>query len=191
MDVNLYPLKFKDIAKKQQQDKDLIKLAKSNKEYNVKSYTVAGKEILLLTYQGKIVIPKLLQKQITQWYHVQLCHPGKTRTEQTIRMNFTWKGLRETVHDMCSKCHTCQLTKRSSKEYGHLPEKEAEAMPWERLCVDLIGPYTMKVIEGNKKVTKLKLWAVTMIDPATGWFEVKQIHGKNQEQWQVLLNRHG
>jgi hypothetical protein len=30
------------------------------------------------------------------------------------------------------------------KKYGHLPSKETEAEPWERLCVDLIGPYTIK-----------------------------------------------
>ena len=51
-------------------------------------------------------------------------------------------------------------------------------MPWEKLCVDLIGPYTMKVIEDNNDTKKLTLWAVTMIDPATGWFEVKQIPDK-------------
>jgi hypothetical protein len=33
---------------------------------------------------------------------------------------------------------------RTSKKYGHLPIKEAEADPWEKLCVDLIGPYTIK-----------------------------------------------
>ena len=177
-DANLYPLKFKKIAKEQQQDKELIKTAKNNKEYHLKTYKVAGKEIPLLSYQNKIVIPKTLQKQVTQWYHTQLCHPGETRTEQTIRMNFTWKGLRETVHNICSKCHTCQLTKKSSKKYGHLPEKEAEATPWERLCVDLIGPYTLQTIEEDNRSTKSTLWAVTMIDPATGWFEVKQIQDK-------------
>lgn len=177
-DANLYPLKFKKIAKEQQQDKELIKTAKNNKEYHLKTYKVAGKEIPLLSYQNKIVIPKTLQKQVTQWYHTQLCHPGETRTEQTIRMNFTWKGLRETVHNICSKCHTCQLTKKSSKKYGHLPEKEAEATPWERLCVDLIGPYTMQIIEEDNSSKKSILWAVTMIDPATGWFEVKQIQDK-------------
>jgi hypothetical protein len=25
-----------------------------------------------------------------------------------------------------------------------LPEKEAEAMPWDRLCVDFTGPYNIK-----------------------------------------------
>ena len=90
---------------------------------------------------------------MVEWYHNHLCHPGKTRTQQTIRQHFTWKNLRETVHDVCSKCHTCQLCKRNKNKYGKLPEKQAEHVPWETLCVDLIGPY--KFIQKNKKPIKL------------------------------------
>jgi hypothetical protein len=55
-----------------------------------------------------------------------------------------------------------------------LPEKEAKAEPWDKLCVDLISPYTLK----RKSKVTLKLWCVTMIDPTTGWFEMKQINDK-------------
>ena len=37
----------------------------------------------------------------------------------------------------------------------------------------MIGPYK---ITGKKK-RDLELWCVTMIDPATGWFEIKQVPG--------------
>jgi hypothetical protein len=37
------------------------------------------------------------------------------------------------------------------------------------------GPYTIKN-QNNKE--KLILWCVTMIDPATGWFEVHEIKEK-------------
>jgi transposase InsO family protein len=75
---------------------------------------------------------------------------------------------------VCSKCDICQRTKRTTKKYGHLPPKEAEANPWEVLCVDLIGPYIIKR-RGKKN---LVLWCVTMIDPATGWFEMREIPNK-------------
>ena len=39
----------------------------------------------------------------------------------------------------------CQRTKESTKKYGLLPAKEAEDTPWEKLCVDLIGPYKIKI----------------------------------------------
>jgi Integrase zinc binding domain len=129
---------------------------------------------MLICYKNKIVIPESLQKAIVKWYHMQLCHPGETRTERTIRQHFWFKNLRELVHNTCKRCPTCQKCKISHTKYGLLPEKEAESEPWERLCVDLIGPYTVK----QKYNEPLRLWCVTMIDPATGWFEMKEIQNK-------------
>jgi hypothetical protein len=59
-------------------------------------------------------------------------------------------------------------------KYRHLPSKEAEAEPWERPCVDLIGPYTIK----HKGAEPLLLWCLTMIDPAKGWLEIKELTNK-------------
>ena len=55
-----------------------------------------------------------------------------------------------------------------------MPEKEAEAEPWDRLCVDLIGPYTIR----HKGKQPLRMQCCTMIDPATGWFEIAQYDDK-------------
>jgi transposase InsO family protein len=78
------------------------------------------------------------------------------------------------VHSVCSKCPTCQICKTSSKKYGKLPPKEAESEPWEKLCVDLIGPYKVKR-QGKEPAV---LWAITMIDPATSWLEIREIKNK-------------
>ena len=43
-----------------------------------------------------------------------------------------------------------------------------EETPWNKLCVDLIGPYKIR----RKGKDPLILKAVTMIYPVTGWFEV-------------------
>ena len=45
---------------------------------------------------------------------------------------------------------------------------------WDTLCVDLIGPYTIP----RKGKNLLKLWCLTIIYPATGWFEMAQIPNK-------------
>ena len=76
-------------------------------------------------------------------------------------------------HIQC--CNSCQWLKEQKKKYGYLPMKEAEHKPWEQLCVDLIGEYTIK---HKGKNNNLKMKAVTMIDPATGWFEIKQYDDK-------------
>jgi hypothetical protein len=52
-------------------------------------------------------------------------------------------------------CAICQTQKKQSKKYGLLPEKETEAMPWDRLCVNLIGPYYIKsnIYDEKKSIT--------------------------------------
>jgi hypothetical protein len=66
-------------------------------------------------------------------------------------------------------------TNADIKRFGPFPEKEAEAMPWDKMCIDLIGPYTIRR-KGNKKPLICK--CIMMIDPATGWFKIHQYKDK-------------
>ncbi len=43
--------------------------------------------------------------------------------------------------------------------------------PWEALCVDLIGPYTLNGKDGSS----IDFMCLTMIDPATSWFEILEL----------------
>ena len=60
---------------------------------------------------------------------------------------------------------------------NHLTNEEN---PWGTLCVNLIGPYKIQRKGKGKGKGKedIKLWCPTMIDPATGWFEMQQIENK-------------
>ena len=42
---------------------------------------------------------------------------------------------------------------------------------WEALCVVLIGPYTLKGKDG----TEIDFMCLTMIDPASSWFEMVEL----------------
>ena len=44
-------------------------------------------------------------------------------------------------------------------------------IPWEALCVDLIGPYTIKGKDGSV----IDFMCLTMIDPASSWFEIAEL----------------
>jgi transposase InsO family protein len=109
-----------------------------------------------------------LQKHATAWYHNTLCHPGINRTEETIGQHLWWPKQREFITQYVKRCPTCQRNKRKKLSYGHVPVKEAETEPWDKLCVDLIGPYKIR----RKGRKDLVCKAVTMIDSATGWFEI-------------------
>ena len=124
------PVNLKTLQAEQQKDKELLKMQKLHKaKFPIKNFRGGEKTRSLICYKDKIVVPKVLQSKIVQWYHTYLCHPGLNRTEETIRQYFTWKNLRKSVQDVCGVCPTCQKTKRSSKNYGHLPPKVAEAVP--------------------------------------------------------------
>ena len=105
------------------------------------------------------------------------------RMEATIRQAFTWSGLQPQVERWCKMCKNCQLFKKQRKKYGHLPAKEAETVPWECVNVNLIGPYTIKT--PKKKYT---LTAMTMIDPATSWFEIGAVVNENSETTSRILD---
>jgi hypothetical protein len=84
--------------------------------------------------------------------------------------------MRDQIMNDISTCTICQTQKKQSRKYGLLPEMEAEAMPSDRLCIDLIGPYNIKSNVKGVKIPPLK--CVTMINPATGWFEIKHYDEK-------------
>ena len=107
--------------------------------------------------------------------------------EKTIGSLFTWPKMRDDIRRYVKTCRKCQLCKASPiRKYGKLPAKEAEpAVPWNRVNVDLIGPYSVKV-KGTRETIELR--AMTMIDPTTGWFEVKEIEEPTAGVCQAALD---
>ncbi len=63
------------------------------------------------------------------------------------------------------------MNKRQSCRYGHLPPKTVITNPWECLCVNLIGAYTLK----GKDDLQIDFMALTMIDPASSWFKIAEL----------------
>ena len=122
-------------------------------------------------HKGKLVVPRSLQHRAVSWYHHYLQHPGNTRLEETIKAAMYWKDMRSTVRSYVKKCRSYQVNKRRSQKYGKLPTKLAIITPWEAVCVDLIGPYTLR----GKDKTEIDFMCLTMIDPASSWFEIVEL----------------
>ncbi len=176
-----YPLSTQIIAEHQRKDQTLIQHQHRHPEYFSK--TVDGHEVIL--FNNKIYIPKTLRKPILSWYHTALRHPGIQRTERTIRSHLVWPGLSSDVEKHIKSCHQCQRCKNPRKKYGHLALKDIDQNPWDTICVDLIGPYTVT----TKHEKELNLHALTMCDPATGWFEVAEIKDKTSEGTAKILDQ--
>ena len=175
-----FPMLPSLIQKHQRQDKTLMRKMKTNSEgFQLKDV----EDVKLIHYHNKIYVPETLQARILTWYHEYLVHPGESRTENTIRRIFYWPGMRTQVQHYVKHCHECQMSKKGRKRYGHLPPKTAETIPWARVNVDLIGEY---IIKTPTKVHKLR--AMTMIDPATGWFEIAPVKDPNSHTTQRILD---
>ncbi len=52
-----------------------------------------------------------------------------------------------------------------------MPPKIVISTPWEALCVKLVGLYTLKGKDG----LSIDFMALTIIDPASSWFEVVEL----------------
>jgi hypothetical protein len=169
-----YPLTYMQIHTEQQNDEALKDyIDKHLAAYCTEGFKHGTKSYDLYTKDVKIVIPQTLQKKAVKFHHELLMHPGKTRTELTMAQQVTWKGMHKTVIAICKKCKQCQLSKPKLRKLGKLPPKEPEVIPWETVCINLIGHYT---IGKGKKETHLH--CLTMINPATGWFEISEVEDK-------------
>ena len=171
----IFPLTVREISDAQKADDTTAEIMArkpdERKEGRIAYEVRVIEDLEVLCHNGKMVVPKDLQRRAVLWYHHYLQHPGQQGLEETLRASVYWTNMRDTVRRYVRNCRTCQLNKASSRKYGHLPPKEVTTTPWETLCVDLIGPYTLKGKDG----TEIDFMCVTMIDPASSWFEIIEL----------------
>ncbi len=168
---NIPTLTVKEIVEAQKANTKLIHLFKRNAVLD------KGLELQIIEYKscicnkGWLIIPKPLQGHAVMWYHHYLQHLGHTRLEETMKAVIYWKGMRNTIRSITKSCKTCQVIKKRTQKYGHLPSKIIISTPWEALCVNLVGLYTLK----GKDSLSIDFMALTMIDPASSWFKVVEL----------------
>ncbi len=115
----------------------------------------------VLCKNGKIIIPTSLWHRASSWYHHYLQHPGHLHLEKTMRSMMYWKGMRTTIRRYVKICQSCQVNKRHSQKYGHLPPKLVIITPWKALCVDLIGPYvTPHMVTNSFQERAVPIWEI-------------------------------
>jgi hypothetical protein len=132
-----FPVSYTLLHCKQKKDKTLFKQAQTTTHaYSLKECHGGCTTVCLLCFKDKIVMPTSLTKWIVQWYHYLLCHPGINRTEETIGQHFYWpKSL---------NMHHLSNSKETIQKVWTFAKKDAKAAPWDRLCINLIGPYNIK-----------------------------------------------
>ena len=135
----IYPLTVSEIAEEQTKDRSLQRL-----KVNSKFEETPIENTYVLCKNGKMIIPKTLQKREVAWYHHHLQHPGHYRLKETLKSAMYWKNLQKDVQYHVKTFKSCQVNKRKKLKYGKLPPKIVVDTPWECLYVNLIGPYTLR-----------------------------------------------
>ena len=128
---DIYPLTTVEIAEAQKADAAYKDLFKRNAVFDQGLEIKLIENTLCVCKDGRLVIPKPLQRRAVMWYHHYLQHPGHTRLEETMNTAMYWKGMRTTIRSITRSCKTCQINKRRNNKYGHLPAKIVISTPWE------------------------------------------------------------
>lgn len=174
-DDEIYPVTIREIADEQRKDPKLKDYFKGKgKDKDIKPQYLEDTLVLIKPSPSKrprLVIPTSLQPRVLAWYHHYLQHPGRDRMEETLARVMYWAGMRTQIRRLVRNCVRCQKGKSRKRKYGHVPAKEAVTQPWHTVCVDLIGPKTLKAKYG----VSMDFMCLTMIDPASGWFEIVEL----------------
>ena len=177
-----FPLNLSQVQRIQQKElnskKSKLKQLVNDNKSGYKVSTLDESEIV--TYEDKIYVPKQLQKKTMNWYHHFLNHPGGERLYKTLQQVCYWKGMTVQSTNFCKKCETCQLYKSRKHKFGELPPKNVgKLIPWHTVHTDLVGPYSITAkqqqVDNTIKEVELQLTCMTIIDPATGWFEIIEV----------------
>ena len=91
--IKTMPIDLELIKEHQVAEKCAQKMLGSDKRFHVKNFSGAesstnGIQFSLLCFDNRIVVPKVLQTKILEWYHYLLVHPGRDRTLKSIQQHF-------------------------------------------------------------------------------------------------------
>jgi hypothetical protein len=125
----IFPLTTPEIAEAQ--------TANSKLKHCFKCYAVLDKGLdvrlvedrYVVCKDGRMIIPKPLQRRAVLWYHHYLQHPGHTQFDETMKATIYWKGMRSTIRLIIKSCRSCKVNKEQKLKYGHLLSKIVIIIP--------------------------------------------------------------
>ena len=176
-----FALDYETIANAQQQEAQLVQQVQL-RPANF-SHADIGNGQAMIVYrkqpddQPKICIPDSMLTTLVAFYHRVLGHAGSNRVYSTMAKHFHHLKLAEEAKRLTSTCDPCQRYKNSTLEYGKLPPRLANDVPWSDIAVDLIGPWKIRDQNGMDHA----FHALTIIDTVTNYCEIIQLKNKTAE----------
>ncbi|KFD59604.1 hypothetical protein M514_28218 [Trichuris suis] len=122
-----------------------------------------------------LVIPKALVPRLLEAAHDGPVggHLGRKKTFEKLHRSFYWPNQREDVANWCDSCEACARRKPGESKRPRAPlQPHCVGNPWERICLDFLGPFT-ETTGGNR-------YLLVVSDSFTKWteaFPVKDMEG--------------
>ena len=160
-----YPIRYHNIANAQKTDAELKQKLVTHKDNTLDTFHGGDQNYCLICRNRKICLPAALQKKTANWYHQMLCHPVKTQQSKPSVNILTGKALSQ-------QSEACVRNAQHAKEQKQLIRNT--------LGHAICRPH-WSIYDPSKKENPLKLWCLTMINPAIVWFEMAQIRNKTAE----------
>lgn len=94
--------------------------------------------------QARLWIPSTMTAELIRSAHddVTSAHLGVAKTLERLRRHYFWPGMSADVYNYVTSCETCKMTKTPNKTLRTTMGNQIPVeRPFQRLCVDLIGPY--------------------------------------------------
>jgi hypothetical protein len=89
----IYSLTAQEVADAQRVDATIKHCFKSNHVFDRDFDIRLVDDTFVVCKNGKMVIPKPLQRCAVLWFHHYLQHPGHTHLEKTMQATMYWKGM--------------------------------------------------------------------------------------------------
>ena len=125
----------------------------------------------------QLVIPKQLVGEILSWTHesnISGSHLGLEKTLDKILKRYYWKNVYRDTRFYIQSCASCGTRKKAGTQKAPLQPYPA-SHPWQRVNLDLVGPFPESRKEGNK-------YALCIVDSFTKFAVIKPLRKVTAEQ---------
>ena len=110
-----------------------------------------------------ILIPRSLRHQICKTIHEESGHRGRDETANRCAQHFYWPSIVRTAASVRNSCDTCEKRGPAPKPQKGLLVPAVAAYPFQRVCVDFVGPWP--VAKGGYR------YILTVLDTFSRWLE--------------------
>ena len=106
-----------------------------------------------------ILIPRSLRHQICRTVHEESGHRGRDETVRRCIKHFYWPSMEKTATSVRNECPVCEERGPAPKPQRGLLVPAIAAYPFQRVCVDFVGPWPISTGGYRYILTVLDTWS--------------------------------